>query len=262
MKEAKPPSCAHAIMSKKDGNNMQKQNKNLYGARFGIKLKLIRAKKGLSRKALAEKAGLGKSYLARVEDGVILSPSKETKQKIYEALDLDKATIAFIENGAEMYFYEENGEQHLEVSVPKSMNCGSKVSKYMIEKYMELISEDNLYMLEYCAEAIYNAENPEKVEEDLSDIFSEINKYDSNWRRSNKTERSRKLHEDYDKAVMEYIKSKKASNDLTLTQEELMNNIEPKIKRTLTCKKMKQLVEDGILEKQREGKRIIYKIVE
>ena len=240
---------------------MQKQSKNLYGARFGIKLKLIRAKHGLSRRELTEKSGLGKSYISRVEDGVILSPSQEAKQKIYEALNLDKATINFMENGAEMYFYEEDGKQNLEVSVPKSMNYGSRASKVMIEKYIDLISEENLYMLEYCAEAIYNAENPGKVEEELSDIFNEISKYDSGWRRENKTSHSKRLHQEYDEAVRKYIEEKIKNNDLILTSEELMKTIIPRVKRTLTNQKLKQLVEDGILTKEREGKKVIYKIV-
>ena len=240
---------------------MQKQSKNLYGARFGIKLKLIRAKHGLSRRELTEKSGLGKSYISRVEDGVILSPSPEAKQKIYEALGLDKATINFMENGAEMYFYEEDGKQNLEVSVPKSMNYGPRASKVMIEKYMELISDENLYMLEYCAEAIYNAENPKKVEEDLSDIFNEISKYDSNWRRENKTSISKKLHQEYGKAVLEYLEEKKKNNDFILTDQELMDNIVPKLKKTMTNKKLKQLVENGVLLKERNGKKVIYKIV-
>ena len=236
------------------------KNKNLYVQRFGIKLKYLRTKRGLSRRELTERIGCSKSFIAKVEDGIIMDPTPEYKEKFYKALDLSKNEIAYLENNPQMYFYEENNEAKLEISIPKSMNNGGTVSRELLEEYLRELSNENMYVLMYCAQALYNYENPRKVEEDLQDYYKSIGEYDSSWRKDVNAHRSKKIHIEYDKALTKYIKNKLKNGENTLTIKEIISNVKPSFKGSFTTAKVKKLCEEQKLRKIKSGKNVFYEI--
>ena len=236
------------------------KKKNLYAQNFGVKLKLLRTQKEMSRDALTKKVGCTSSFVAKVEDGNILDPSLEYKKKFYKALNLNKEEIDFLENNPRLYFYEENNEAILNVSVPTRMNLGGKVSRKLLDEYINGISDDNLYVLLYCAQTIYNFENPDEVKEELKNYNKSLSDYDNKWRVKAAKERSEKLHNDYNKALKLYLKNKIKNGENTITAKEIMENIKPPLKASSTNTKIRKLCEEGRLIKTQEGKRVFYKI--
>ena len=236
------------------------KKKNLYAQSFGVKLKFLRARKNITREELTKKVGCTPSFIAKVEDGNILDPSLEYKKKIYKALKLNKEEIEFFEENPKLYFYKENNEAKLEVSVPIRMNMGGNVSKKLLNEYINEISDENMYALLYSAQTIYNFENPEKVKQELKNYSKTINEYDNNWRVKSIKNRNEKLHKEYDQALNKYLKQKLKNKEDTVTKEELLENIKPALKSTATNNKIKKLCEEGKLTKMQEGKKVFYKI--
>lgn len=237
-----------------------KKIKNLYVKRFGLKLKMLRTQKGMTRKEFTEKTGFSKSLIAKIEDGEIFSPSKETKETIYKALELTDDEIEFLDNDPKMFYYEEGDDMRIDLTIPKKMKESGSKSKGIIDYYYYRISSDNLYMLAFCAEAIYNYEHPEEAKEDLREYSEFMSDYSLKWRQNANKKRADELHKQYDDALNEYLKEKVARNDLTVTSEELIENIKPQFKKTITTKKLNNLCELGILEKSSEGKKRVYLI--
>jgi transcriptional regulator with XRE-family HTH domain len=60
--------------------------------RFGLAVRRLRGRKGLSQEALAGQAGLNRSYLGEVERGCV-SPSITTAAKLAQALDVPLAEL-------------------------------------------------------------------------------------------------------------------------------------------------------------------------
>lgn len=237
-----------------------KKNENLYIQRFGIKLKMLRTKRGMTRNEFTEKTGFSKSFVAKIEDGLILSPSKETKETIYKALELSKEEKEFLENNPTMFYYRNGENMNLEISIPVKMDDGGPVSREFLKDYANGISDENIFMLARCAEAIYNYEHPEKTQQELKEFYDSMTDYSSKWRKEAVKKRTDTLHNQYDLSLYEFLSKKIDNGETTTTSSELMENVSPKFKNSMTAMKVKKLCEMGIFEKENEGKKRIFKI--
>ena len=235
-----------------------KKIKNLYVKRFGIKLKILRTQKGMTRKEFTEKTGFSKSLVAKIEDGEIISPSKETKETIYKALELTDEEIEYLDDDPKMFYYEEDDDMRIDLTIPKKMKESGSKSKNIIEYYSDRISPKNLYMLAFCAEAIYNYEHPENAKEGLKQYNEFMSEYSLKWRQDVNKKRTDEIHKQYDDALSQYLEEKVARNDLIVTTDELIENIKPQFKKTITTKKINNLCELGILKISKEGKKRVY----
>lgn len=56
--------------------------------RFGVALKRARIARGISQEGLAERAGIGRSHVNRIETGAIYRPETETIERLAVALDM------------------------------------------------------------------------------------------------------------------------------------------------------------------------------
>lgn len=235
-----------------------KKNENLYVKRFGVKLKMLRTQKGMTRKEFTDKAGFSQSFVAKIEDGEIITPSKETKEAIYKALELTDKEIEFLDDDPKMFYYEEGDNMRIDLTIPKKMKESGSKSKSILDYYLNRISSDNLYMLAFCAEAIYNYEHPEIAKNDLKEYYDFMSDYSLKWRQDANKKRTSEIHKQYDDALNQYLKEKVARNDLIITNEELVENIKPQFKKSITAKKLNNLCDLGILEKGKDGKKRIY----
>ena len=237
-----------------------KKSENLYIQRFGIKLKMLRTKRGMTRNEFTEKTGFSKSFVAKIEDGLILSPSKETKETIYKALELDEGEKEFLESNPTMFYYQDGENMNLEISIPIKMDDGGPVSREFLKEYASNISDENIFMLARCAEAIYNYEHPEKAQQELKEFNDSMADYSNKWRKEAVKKRTDTLHNQYDLSLYEFLSKKIDNGETTITSSELMENVSPKFKNSMTAMKVKKLCEMGIFEKENDGKKRIFKI--
>lgn len=62
---------------------------------MGIKIKLKRIEKGFKQYEFAEKAGISREYLRRIENGTAKNPSISIMKKIAELLETDAQELFF-----------------------------------------------------------------------------------------------------------------------------------------------------------------------
>lgn len=55
----------------------------------GVKIKILREKKGYSINELSEKAGVSKSYLSYIERGIQMNPSLQVLSKVAKTLEIN-----------------------------------------------------------------------------------------------------------------------------------------------------------------------------
>lgn len=237
-----------------------KKNKNYYIQRFGIKFKKLRGEKGVSRRELAEKTGFVITYIAKIEDGIINKPSQEAKDRLCDGLGVSEKERAYLNDDAILYFYTEDDKTHLEIAIPESFNLGGEVSKQMLLDYINQISDKNMYALMYCAQTIYNAENPDAVKQGLESFIKSQEEYSKKWRKEVNLKARNKADEEYEQVLDQYIANKIENNDFILTVKEVVDN--PQIHKTANyvTKIFKNMCEKNKLTKEKSGKKMVYKV--
>ncbi|MDP6501073.1 MAG: helix-turn-helix transcriptional regulator, partial [Dehalococcoidales bacterium] len=63
---------------------------------FGLHIKALRERAGLSQRKLAEEVGTHFSYLSKIENGLISPPSREVLLKLAEVLKADKDDLVIL----------------------------------------------------------------------------------------------------------------------------------------------------------------------
>ena len=237
------------------------KSKNYYIQRFGIKFKQLRAQKGISRRELAERTGFVSTYIAKIEDGIINKPSQEAKDRLCDGLSVTKEERTYLNDDAVLYFYTEDKKAHLEATVPESFNLGGNVSKQILQDYVNQISDENMYVLMYCAQTIYNAENPEAVKEGLQNFTKSQEEYSKKWRKDVNLKARSKADEEYEQKISEYILNNKIKKDnLIITVSEIVENPDTHKTVNYVTKIFKNMCEKNKLLKEKDGKKMIYRI--
>lgn len=237
---------------------MLDKKKNYYIQRFGVKFKQLRAQKGISRRELSERTGYIATYIAKIEDGTINNPSEEAKERLCKGLGVSEKEKEYLMKDAYLQYYTEGNNMNLKVSVPKNFNLGEEVSRSMLLEYMNGISDEGLFTLMYCAQTIYNAENPSEVEEGLKNFNKTQDEYSKKWRRAVNKKTRDKMNGEYEKALNEYILSKIENGDYSITLKEACENPTEKRSSSYVTKIIGKMCEKGLLTRTGSGKNTKY----
>ena len=237
---------------------MLDKKKNYYIQRFGIKFKQLRAQKGISRRELSEKTGYIASYIAKIEDGTINNPSDEAKEKLCKGLEVTEKEKEYLMENAYLQYYTEDGKINLKISVPKNLDLGGEVSRDMLLDYMNDISDKGMFALMYCAQTIYNAENPDEVEKGLKSFNETQDEYSKKWRRAVNKKTHDKMSDEYEKALNEYILEKIKDGKDSIILKEAVENTSVKKSPSYVNKVVNRMCEDGLLKRVGGGKNIKY----
>lgn len=242
------------------GRDMLDKRKNYYIQRFGVKFKQLRAQKGISRRELSEKTGYIATYIAKIEDGTINNPSDEVKEKLCEGLGVTKKEKEYLMKNACLQYYTESDEVNLKISVPEYLDFGGEISRNMLLDYMNGISDKGMFALMYCAQTIYNAENPEEVEKELKKFNEAQDEYSKKWRRAVNKKTHDKINDEFENALNEYILNKIEKGTDSITLREATENVSVKKSPSYVTKVVNRMCEDGLLKRIGNGKYTRYMI--
>lgn len=239
---------------------MLDKKKNYYIQRFGVKFKQLRAQKGISRRELSEKTGYIATYIAKIEDGIINNPSEEAKERLCDGLEVTQKEKAYLMEDAYLQYYTEDNKVNLKICVPKNFDLGGEVSRDMLLDYINNVSDSGVFALMYCAQTIYNAENPDEVEKGLKKYNEAQDEYSKKWRRAVNKKTHDKMNDEYESALNEYILSKIRNDDYWITLREAVEK--PKVKKSVSyvTKIVNKMCESGSLVRIGKGKNTKYQI--